>query len=152
MYEKLLKEADHLGIETLERPMPKRLKGLYSDNVIWINKNVRSYTEKACTLAEEIGHHHTSFGNILDQSNVLNKKQELAARRWAYKRLVPLSKIVQAQKNGIKNKFELAQYIGVTEDFLDMALSRYKDQHGLFATFENYTIYFEPLGVLEMLE
>lgn len=152
MYEQLLKEADHLGIETQEKPMPKRLKGLYSDNVIRINRNIRSYAEKACTLAEEIGHHHTSFGDILDQSSVINKKQELAARRWAYKRLVPLSKIVQAQKNGIKNKFELAQFIGVTEEFLDMALSRYKEIYGLYTTFENYTVYFEPLGVLEMLE
>ncbi|MFT4415288.1 ImmA/IrrE family metallo-endopeptidase [Fredinandcohnia humi] len=152
MYEQLLIEADELEIETTEKPLPKRLKGLYGDNVIWINRNVRSYIERACALAEEIGHHHTSFGDILDQTSLINIKQELAARRWAYKRLVPLSKIVQAQKAGIRNKYEMAEFLGVTEDFLEKALARYKEIYGPFATFENYTIFFEPLGVLEMFE
>lgn len=152
MYEKLLIEADRLGIETYEKPLPPRLKGLYSDNVIFINRNIKTSTEKTCILAEELGHYHTSSGDILDQSSFTNRKQELRARRWSYERLVPLSKIVQAQKAGIRNKFELAQFLGITERFLETALNRYKDKYGLCTTYKNYTIYFEPLGVLEMFE
>lgn len=105
--------------------------------------------EKACVLAEVIGHYHTSAGDILDQSNLANKKQEQRARNWAYERLVPLPGIIEAYKVGVKNRYELANYLGVTEPFIDEAIDRYKEEFGLFATVEDYTVYFEPLGVLK---
>lgn len=152
MYEKLLMEAERLGIHTIEKPMSIRIKALYSDNVIQINKNISSHVEKACILAEEIGHYHTSSGNILDQSHIVNRKQELRARSWAYEKLVPLPEIVQAQKAGVRNRHELSEYLGVSEAFLENALIRYKEKHGLFVAIDNYIIYFEPLGVLELFE
>lgn len=152
MYEKLLMEAQQLGIDTYEKPMSFRIKGLYSNNVIWINKNISSSTEKACILAEELGHYHTSTGDILDQSHIVNRKQELRARSWAYEKLVPLPEIIQAQKAGIRNRHQFSEYLGVSEAFLENALIRYKEKHGLFVAFDNYIIYFEPLGVLELFE
>lgn len=132
--------------------MKPRVKGLYSDNIIWINKIIPSDTEKACVLAEELGHYHTSAGDILDQTNLMNRKQEKRARTWAYKRLIPLSRIVEAYKAGVKNRYELADFLGVTELFIDEAINRYKEEYGLYASFGKYTIYFEPLGVLEKLK
>src|SRR5690625_1289 len=132
--------------------MQKRIKGLYSDNIIWINKKIQSTTEKACILAEELGHYHTSFGDILDQSKIMNRKQEILARSWAYKRLVPLEKIISAHKNNVRNKYELADFLNITEEFLMEALRRYKDEYGLYTRIDNFTIYFEPLSVVEMFE
>ncbi|TVZ81251.1 uncharacterized protein DUF955 [Aeribacillus composti] len=152
VYENLLREAEQHGIDTYEKPMTPTIKGLYSDKVIWINKNIPTNDEKACILAEELGHYHTSSGNILDQSKISNRKQELLARTWAYERLVPLQKIVQAHKNGIRNRYELAEYLGVTEDFLNSAIKRYQEKYGLCVSVESYTVCFEPLGVLEMFE
>lgn len=149
LYEKLLNEADRQGIYTYEDTLKPRIKGLYGDNVICINKMIETNTEKACVLAEEIGHYHTSTGNILDQSKLVNRKQEKRARNWAYKRLVPLSRIIEACNIGVKNRYELADYLEVTETFIDEAIDRYKEELGLFTTIEDYTIYFEPLGVLE---
>ena len=129
--------------------MKPRVKGLYADNVIWINKFIPTNSEKACVLAEELGHHHTSIGDILDQSKLLNKKQEKRARNWAYKRLVPLSRIIDAYRAGVRNRYELADFLGVTEIFLEEALERYKEEFGLYKTIEEHTIYFDPLGVLK---
>lgn len=56
------------------------LKGLYYNGTIGIDKNIETDKEKACVLAEELGHYHTSSGNILDQGDVFNRKQELRAR------------------------------------------------------------------------
>lgn len=151
-YENLLQEAQQHGIDTYEKPMTPTIKGLYSDKVIWINKNIPTNDEKACILAEELGHYHTSSGNILDQSKISNRKQELRARTWAYERLVPLQKIVQAHKSGVRNRYELAEYLGVTEDFLNSAIKRYQEKYGLCVSVESYTVCFEPLGVLEMFE
>ena len=151
-YEILLIEADRSNVDVYERIMKPRVKGLYADNIISINKIIPNDTEKGCVLAEELGHHHTSIGDIIDQSRLLNRKQEKRARSWAYERLVPLHKIIEAYNVGVRNRYELADYLGVTEPFTDEAINRYKEEFGLYATIEEYTIYFEPLGVLERLQ
>jgi len=139
MYEKLLLEYTD-KVEVYERNM--RLKGLYSDNVIAISSRLNSSTEKACILAEELGHHYTSAGDILDQTKLSNVKQEKRARSWAYERLIPLNRLIDACAAGCRNRYELAEYLEVTEEFLDEAIKRYKEKYGLFYTVNNYTIYF----------
>lgn len=152
MYEKLLLEADEEKLDVTEEKMLPRNKGFYGDGVIWINRHIPTFTEKGCVLAEELGHYHTSDGEIIDLSEFGNRKQELRARFWAYERLVPLEKLVQAQKEGIRNHFELANYLGVTEDFLKEALKRHKEKHGLFTLVNGIALFFDPLGTLEMFE
>lgn len=125
----------------------KRLRfNKFSDKYILIN------AEKTCILAEELGHHFKTAGNILDQTKIENRQQENRARGWAYEKLVPLKSIVQAHKQGIKNRFELAEFLGVTEEFLDAAINRYIEKYGLLASVGNYSVIFEPLGVLELFE
>ncbi|MCY7576170.1 ImmA/IrrE family metallo-endopeptidase [Bacillus pumilus] len=152
MYEALLTEASFLGIDTYEKYMPLRLKGLYSKNVILINKNMDTSCEKACVLAEELGHYYTSSGDILEQDTIEKRRQEKIARTWAYEKLVPLSKIVQAHKETIRNRYELAQYLEITEEFLDNAIKRYKEKYGATVNYGEYTICFEPLGVIEWFD
>ncbi|QRG70794.1 ImmA/IrrE family metallo-endopeptidase [Brevibacillus choshinensis] len=152
LYEALLAELDGQAVEVYEERMKQTIKGLYGENVIWINKSIPTTVEKACILAEELGHHFTTSGNIIDQQSIPNRKQEKLARSWAYNKLVPLSSIVQAHKKGIRNRHELAEYLGVTEDFLDSAINRYQEKHGISVSFGPYTICFEPLGVLEFFE
>ena len=77
-YTDLLIEADANHLITKEKPL-RANKGRIKGNRIAIQKEL-SETEKKCVLAEELGHHYTSSGNILDQSNVENRKQELLAR------------------------------------------------------------------------
>ncbi|HAM79624.1 MAG TPA: ImmA/IrrE family metallo-endopeptidase [Ornithinibacillus sp.] len=152
-YEKLLDEASSLGLSVYERYLKGQIKGLYSDNVIWMNKSLPTYAEKYCILAEEMGHYKTSVGNILDQSKIDNRKQEQRARSWAYEKIVPLSKIIQAHKEQIKNKYEFAEFLGVTESFLEKALERYQEKYGDAINYnKGYTICFNPLGVIEWFE
>lgn len=136
--------------------LPENLKGLYvetaSIKAILLNKSISTYKERLCILAEELGHYHTSSGNILDQNLLSNRKQEKRARNWAYEKLVPLSAFVQAHKQGIRSRYELADHFGVTEDFLDSAIKHYKEKYGLSVQAGKYTICFEPLGVLELFE
>lgn len=152
MYEKLLREAEQQGVDIYEVPMPKNIRGLYGDNVIWVNKKIESQTEKACVLAEEIGHYHTSTGHILDQSCILNRKQELRARYWACEKLVSFTSLIEAFESGVRNQFELAEYLNVTERFLGQALQYYKNKYGLYKKVDQYTIQFEPLLILELCE
>lgn len=151
-YENLLREAEHHDIDIYEKPMSPGIKGLYSDNIIWINHFIPTMVERACILAEELGHYHTSVGNIIDPTDIRNRKQEQRARTWAYEKLIPLSAFVEAHRQGIRNRYELAEYLGVTEHFLESALRRYKEKYGLFVAVDGYTICLEPLGVIEFFD
>ena len=150
LYEKLLIEANNEKINVYERDIGK-LKGLYVDGNIALNLSIETYSEKACVLAEELGHYHTTVGDILDLSKAENRKQERRARGWAYEKLVSLTSLIEASKQGIRNRYELAEYLGVSEKFIEDAIKYYKDKHGLYYELGKYIIYFEPLGVLEKL-
>jgi hypothetical protein len=147
-------EADFEGVAIVEHPFKNlRLRGLYSDRVITINSSIEaSNIEKICIIAEELGHHHTSIGNILDQKDIRNRKQELRARRWAHEYLVPLEGIVEAFIAGVKGRYEIAEFLSVTEAFLQEAIDRYTDRFGLCVKVDEYIVYFDPLCVGVMFE
>ena len=151
-YEELQAEACRDGIEIVDNyPFESdKIHGLYCENTIAIGKGAKTNAEKACILAEELGHHYTTTGDILDQSKIANRQQEQKARTWAYFRQISLCDLVSAYRYGCRNQFEIADYLGVTEQFLTNALKRFKEKYGIYATCDNYVIYFEPLGVLEV--
>lgn len=152
-YEELLIEASMDGVSVDENFIFKStIKGLYIDGNIALASSLDTTAEKACILAEELGHHYTSSGVILDQSSVSNRKQEQVARLWAYDRLIGLQGIVSGYKAGCRSRYELAEHLGVTEEFLQEALLTYQAKYGTAARYDGYAIYFEPgLGVMELL-
>ena len=149
-YDNLLFEADQQGIYTYEKSMPQKLKGLYKDSVICINKQIYTSIEKACILSEELGHYYTSTGNILNQKDVRNRKQEYRARSWGYEYLVPLSKLVEAGQAGIEGRHCIAEWLDVTEEFLQQTIDHYQRKYGLYITYQNYLLYFEPLSICKL--
>ena len=151
MYEELLREAEREGVEVISWSLKGNTKGAYYNGVIALNKNISTTSEKTCVLAEELGHHHTSYGNIIDTSKVENRKQEVKARRWAVRRLVTLKNIIKAFEAGCRNMYEMAEYIGVTEDFLKDAFATYNAMYGKCKKRGNYIIYFDPPGVYKNL-
>ena len=153
IYDNLLDEADKENIYVIENAkFQSKASGLINNDVIGINKNVRSSAQRSCILAEELGHYHTSSGNILDQSSVTNRKQELHARAWAYNRLIGLYGIINAYRSGCRNGYEIAEHLNITEEFLNEALQYYRNKYGLCTTVDNYVIYFEPaLGIFEQI-
>lgn len=129
----------------------ERIKGLYCDNTIALSTSLQSTAERTCILAEEIGHHETSLGNILDQQNITNIKQERKARLWAYDKLINLFGIIRAYYAGCRNSYEVAEYLDVTEDFLNEAICAYRSKYGTGAKAGEYVIIFDPeLTVLKM--
>lgn len=132
MYETLLTEAYREQVEVVYLPFSKNIRGLYHNNVIAINSNLQTSAEKNCILAEELGHYYTSVGDILDQSILMNRKQEQRALRWSYERLVPWDRLITAYRSGVKTCHELAEYFDVTETFLISTLRYYTDKYGFY--------------------
>jgi Zn-dependent peptidase ImmA (M78 family) len=136
-------------LEIIEQEFSKRIKGLYIDDTIALNKNLSS-TEKNCVLAEELGHYHTSYGDITDQSKIENVKQEKRARNWGYEKIIPIQKLIDAYQYGCRNRYEIAVFFDVTEEFLDASILHYREKYGLCYTTDKYVIYLDPLGILTL--
>lgn len=147
-YEELLLEADNNKLVTKEKNLPVS-KGRIKGRRIAIDRKLTT-TEKACVLAEELGHHYTTVGDIMDQTDVSNRKQERRARIWAYHKLLSLDDLIDSYKFGCRNKFEIAEHLNITEEFLQECLDYFHEKYGLYTKQNNYLIYFEPLGVLEL--
>ncbi len=148
-YERLETEACNDGIDVISYSFESdKIKGLCCNNVIGINQNLKKSTEKSCILAEELGHYYTTAGNILDQSKVENRKQEHIARLWAYRKMITLDKLADARRNGCRNRYEIAEHLEVTEEFLQEAMDSYKEKYGAgYHQCGEYLICFEPLNI-----
>lgn len=142
-YDELLMQSDNEGLFVKEKPLSGN-NGRITGRRIAIRRNIPTTVEKACVLAEELGHYYTSAGNILDLSDIRNRKQELKARMWAYNNQIGLIGLVRAFDHGCRNLHETADYLGVSEPFLAEALEQYRQKYGICATVDNYIIYFEP--------
>lgn len=152
-YERLEDEACRDGIDVIQKKFNSdRIKGLCCDDTIAINANIETTAEKTCTLAEEYGHYNTTVGNILDLSSSQNRKQERQARLWAYNKQIGLYGLIRAYESGCKNRYEVAEYLEVTEEFLQEAISCYRDKYGVGTTVDNYYIMFIPnLQILKLI-
>lgn len=128
-YEALLDEAYQEGLLVKEKPL-KYNDGRIKGNKVAIRKSIATTNKKLCVLAEELGHYHTSVGDILDQTDIDNQKQECVARGWAYNKLVPFDRIREAYSSGYTEVYTMAEFLDVDEEFLRDSLVYYEGKYG----------------------
>ena len=149
-YEQLLTAADQEGLLVKEQPLTEH-DGLIRGRRVAIRRKIATQKEKSCVLAEELGHYYTSSGDILDQSKVENRKQEYRARLYGYNLKIGLTGLIRAYEAGCRNLYEMAEYLDATEEYLMEAIDCYKSKYGLYASIDNYLIYFQPFAVMRMI-
>ena len=153
-YEELLEIASQENVKVYEKYdlSGTRLKGLYCDGVIALDKDIETQTERACVLAEELGHHYTTVGDITDLTAMNNQKQELKARLTAYNDCIGLLGIIRAYKARRTEPEEMAEFLDVTPKFLQDALECYRTKYAPYVAIDNYVVFFEPcLAVMEVI-
>lgn len=151
-HESLLLEIEEEGITLIELNFKGSAKGLYANKVIALSNKLQTEANKNSILVEELGHHFTSYGNVLDLSDIRNAKIERLARAWGYNRLIKVSDFIDAFKDGVRNRYELAEYLSVNEDFLEATIKYFSEKYGLYYKVGNFVIYFESLSFLEIWE
>lgn len=77
-----------------------------------------------CILSEELGHHFTTYGNLLEpKKNYMDKlikhKKENMARKWASNFLITDEEFIAALNKCISSKFEMAEFFDVTDELLE---------------------------------
>lgn len=148
-YEELLIEADKAGLIVKEKPL-QYSDGRINGDRIAIRQDIPTQAQKADVLAEELGHYYTTAGRIVEGEELNSIKQERIARLYAYDKRIGLSGIIQGYRNHCRNRYELAQELDVSEEFLAEALNCYREKYSPYVHLDGYTIVFEPyLAVIE---
>ena len=103
---------------------------------------IENESEEVSILAEEIGHYETGSLYVIEsthntpiaQSNRM--KYEANAVHWGYKKYLTPEEIEQAVKQeGAAGDYAIAEYCGVTVDFLRRAIEYYRS-HGVVFDFD----------------
>ena len=104
-------------------------KGIYfkvdgTPPVIVIDQYIVNYTSIYLSiLAEELGHHFTTEGNLLETSKnysdkLLKNKKENIARKWAANFLITDDEFIQALNNCISSNWDMCEHFTVTNEIL----------------------------------
>lgn len=97
-------------------------------STIGIHKNIAFDTKKYISvLAEELGHHFTSIGDLSAEcitytQKVNRSKQEKRARIWAANFLISDDEIVGALTHNINTLYGLSDHFNVTEEIIKYKL------------------------------
>lgn len=114
--------------------------GLYSKGHILIEQRMNDKSKKVVIMEEYLHSKHT-IGNILDESDIRNKKQENFVRRKNYELLFSWKSIVTAFNMGFTYYHDVAEYFDLPEDFIREAVEHYKSTHELLWDVGEYVIF-----------
>lgn len=142
-YEELIDDASEDGLIVVEAAI-QASDGLCVGDCIIIREDIPTVAKKADVIAEEIGHSKYTVGDITDQSDIDNRKQEKRARLYAYNLRIGLNGLLKAFTAHCNTLNEIADFLEVSEDFLLDALERYRQVYGTGVMVDNYYIRFEP--------
>lgn len=97
------------------------INGVYIDELksIGLSDTLNSIEQK-CTLAEELGHYYCNATYPLSCTDkTLIDKAEYRAKKWSVKALISPSDVEKIKLLGLKYKWEIAEFLGVTEDVVE---------------------------------
>ncbi|UXT29417.1 toxin [Staphylococcus aureus] len=147
LYEETLIQHDYIEIREAD-VLPDNLDGVWLGDLILIKRGL-SDREKAGILFEELAHNKLTYGDIADYSIFNNRKFENYARRHGFISAVPLREIVEAYNYGVRNLYELSEYLQLSEEYILEAINYYKKIYGIGTHYGEYSITFEPLRVFK---
>lgn len=127
---KLYCVAEKENIDVIDFKMKnKAIIGCIENNYsIGLNYSIiKDSSEEKTILAEELGHYYCNALYNSNYSNTEINKRDFRATKWAFKTLVPYSKLQELREEGCKYNYEFAEELGVTEDLIKKAYNYYSE-------------------------
>lgn len=147
-YEELLQLAYDQGVQVVDFDFEGDMTGYYCNNVAFIDKNTDENREKKCILAEELGHHFTTVGDITGEDTIDKRKQEQLGRRWGFEAIIPIEDIIDVIIDGSDCIYLAAEQLDVTPEYLQEALIYYSQKYGPEMEYGDYIIMFSDSSLI----
>ena len=94
-------------------------------------KQIASAAEEATLIAHELRHYYTGYLYSADSPLQTRERCEYRANAWAFRAICPVERIKEAIKNNGENLWEIAEYLGLPEEFVAAAIEYYKGKGDL---------------------
>ena len=140
-YERLLSKI-YLEVPVIESDLTTlNDDAFFYRGVIYIEKKLENLRKREL-LYEEYAHSKYTVGDIGNQNDPHNRKEEYLARAKGMLMAVTLDDILSSYKNGYKEYWEVAEYLGFSPEYLYQAVQEIKRYYGLMITYKNYILRF----------
>ena len=153
VFERLEQAAYDNHINLVFAPLPEPLNGLFFKTMDFCTITISTRLQRTCehcvVLAEELGHYHTILSDLFHASPEMQEYYERKAFEWMISEVIPLPRIVDSWKAGIRTAWETAEYLDMPEEVLMRALEFYEKKYGACVKCGNYCIHFRPVEVKE---
>ncbi|MDT1939688.1 MULTISPECIES: toxin [Carnobacterium] len=127
--ENIIDDNQHLDFK-FNTSMNSKHGAFIYDTTIYINSK-RGYEQNIADIAEEIGHDKTSVGDLTCLNTVEKCRQEACARQWGFRYLVPLDDLIVCYKLGLREYWEVAEFLEIPPAYLWETINYYRDTKGL---------------------
>lgn len=121
-------KRENISIEDFKMKNKAIIEQIDKEYYIGLNySKIKSITEEKELLAEELGHYYcNAFYNSNSDFSTISKK-EYRANKWKCTVLVSVNDFKDAFKKGLKNVYEIAEYLNLSEDTVAFAYNYYKE-------------------------
>lgn len=119
---------ENISIEDFKMKNKAIIERIDKEYYIGLNySKIEGITEEKELLAEELGHYYcNSFYNSNSDFSTISKK-EYRANKWKCTVLVSVNDFIDAFNKGLKNIYEIAEYLNLSEDTVAFAYNYYKE-------------------------
>ena len=119
---------ENISIEDFKMKNKAIIERIDKEYYIGLNySKIKSITEEKELLAEELGHYYcNAFYNSNSDFSTISKK-EYRANKWKCTVLVSANDFIDAFNKGLKNIYEIAEYLNLSEDTVAFAYNYYKE-------------------------
>ena len=121
-------KRENISIEDFKMKNKAIIEQIDKEYYIGLNySKIKSITEEKELLAEELGHYYcNAFYNSSSSPSTIAQK-EYRANKWKCTVLVSVNDFKDAFKKGLKNVYEIAEYLNLSEDTVAFAYNYYKE-------------------------
>lgn len=122
-------KRENISIEDFKMKNKAIIEQIDKEYYIGLNySKIESITEEKELLAEELGHYYcNAFYNSSSSPSSIAQK-EYRANKWKCTVLVSVNDLKEAFKKGLRNIYEVADYLSLSEDTVAFAYNYYKEK------------------------
>ena len=127
--EHLLEVAENAGVTVFDMRLNNKsiaINHRCGYVIAYDSKKFDTAADLAVVLAHENGHYFKGAFYTEDTPELEVARCEYRANAWAYKAICPVERIKEAIKNNGENLWEIAEYLGLPEEFAAAAIEYYK--------------------------
>ncbi len=135
------------GITLETYPFEGCFNALTVGKTILLSSRLDNTAQKNAVTAHELGHQNTCAINLLHADRHLQNKYEDMADRWAALKIMPVERILQGYRAGLRSSEEFCEYLEIDEPFFKRGLSVFSKMYGSYCKKDGYLIRFEPFDI-----